>query len=357
MLSKVLLVCGLAFAHGEEAFEWAGIFSTSAATYTWTAQKVNGAYAASTMKMVVLPATTITEAALHLLETEAGHGFAATCTVVEPTETITAMEDACYELHMEGATQSTFTIATGGASGIAIFTEHLPSEFEDDTHYLRSLGGSDVDPVATIDESTSHDDHDHDDDDDDDDHDDHDHDDDDDEPCFPSSAKVTKSDGSAALISSLKEGDVIVAATDDGKLTTDTVSLLSIADPQGSSPMVALRTANHTLTLTLEHHLPVGTSCCSELKQAKDVVVGDLVWTVPAGTPPVATKVLAKSDVKALGLHSPVLTNGGFPIVDGLVTSFDSIGKVTLAKHGLSALIAACKATNTCDRFKRTFHR
>lgn len=47
--------------------------------------------------------------------------------------------------------------------------------------------------------------------------------------------QVTKSDGSAALISSLKEGDVIVAATDDGKLTTDTVSLLSIADPQGDA--------------------------------------------------------------------------------------------------------------------------
>ena len=47
--------------------------------------------------------------------------------------------------------------------------------------------------------------------------------------------------------------------------------------------------------------------------------------------------------------------NGGFPIVNGLVTSFDSIEKVTLAKYGLASLLKACKATGTCDKFRKTF--
>ena len=37
---------------------------------------------------------------------------------------------------------------------------------------------------------------------------------------------------------------------------------------------------------------------------------------------------------------SPVLTKGGFPIISGHVTSFDTIEKVTLAKYGLAPLLA-----------------
>ena len=47
------------------------------------------------------------------------------------------------------------------------------------------------------------------------------------EPCFPSSATVTKADGTTITIDTLKEGDEIVAATSDGSLTTDTVAIQS----------------------------------------------------------------------------------------------------------------------------------
>ena len=93
---------------------------------------------------------------------------------------------------------------------------------------------------------------------------------------------------------------------------------------------------------------------CIELKQAKDVSVGEKVWAVVAGKA-VGTTVTAISKAHAKGLHSPVLTHGGFPVVDGLVTSFDTIEKVNLAKYGLAPLLAACKATKTCDEFKEMF--
>ena len=65
--------------------------------------------------------------------------------------------------------------------------------------------------------------------------------------------------------------------------------------------------------------------------------------------------VVRMTQVLGKGLHSPVLTHGNFPVVDGVVTAFDSIEKVTLAKHGLAPLLAACKATGTCDKFKSMF--
>ena len=143
---------------------------------------------------------------------------------------------------------------------------------------------------------------------------------------------MAKADGTSLRVDALKEGDQIVAAATDGSLTTDTVSLLSIAHPEVIvDNFITLSTAaGASLTLTPNHHLPVGPACCSTLKMAKDVSIGEVVHTVAEGkTTP--TKVIGMHVAKATGLHSPVLTNGNFPVVDGFVTSFDSIDKVSLA--------------------------
>ena len=88
-----------------------------------------------------------------------------------------------------------------------------------------------------------------------------------------------KANGIATRVDGLVEGDEIVATTEDGTLTTDTVSFLSIRLPEATAQFLNLVTAsNATLTLTPEHHLPVGAACCSTLKKAKDVTVGETVW-------------------------------------------------------------------------------
>jgi hypothetical protein len=149
-------------------------------------------------------------------------------------------------------------------------------------------------------------------------------------------------------IASLKEGDVILAAAVDGTLTTDTVSLLSIAKPEVTATFITLTTdAGKSLNLTAEHHLPVGAACCLTLKQAKDIAVGETVWAVEGGAV-VARIVTKKSLAVHKGLHSPVLSAGGFPIVDSFVTSYDDLRSVTLASFGLPTLLRACKATGTC---------
>jgi len=163
--------------------------------------------------------------------------------------------------------------------------------------------------------------------------------------------------------------------TDRVALSALQVSFLSIAKPTviAKSILTLSTAANATITLTPTHHLPVGPSCCTLLKHAKDIHVGEAIWVVPPThhaatsggerTSAVPTRVIAISRTSRAngidegsippGLHSPVLSHGAYPVVDGVVTAFDAIGKLKLAQYALPALIAACKATATCEYVKR----
>ena len=168
--------------------------------------------------------------------------------------------------------------------------------------------------------------------------------------CFPSSAMVRTAEGTPLHIGALKEGDEIVVATASGALTVDTVSLLSIAQPEVKANFITLTTnAKRDLTLTAEHHVSVGEVCCLTLKQAKDIEVGGTVWALVNNTM-VKEQVVARMLSTKIGLHSPVMTNGGFPIIDSFVTSYGC--HASYACHHLMRLLPyiliACKATNTC---------
>ena len=152
-------------------------------------------------------------------------------------------------------------------------------------------------------------------------------------PCFRSAATVMRANGMAARIDELQPGDAIVAASREGRVGTGTLSTLSIAQPTAKATFIQLVTdANTTLTVTAEHHLPVGDACCATLQKVRDVAIGQRVWSVVADAV-VPTTVVRKGVVIDTGLHSPVLTNGAFPIVDGVVTSFDRIESVTAAAY------------------------
>jgi len=115
--------------------------------YTWTAQKeaTYGKYADAHMKLVVLPADNETGATLAMLSSEGTHSMGMNCTEVEAGGVITPMEDACYELHFDARMwQSLFLINTTGTSHAAIFTQHSPTEFERDAHYLKDDHGDDI---------------------------------------------------------------------------------------------------------------------------------------------------------------------------------------------------------------------
>jgi hypothetical protein len=157
--------------------------------------------------------------------------------------------------------------------------------------------------------------------------------------CFPSEALVTMADGTPRRLDALRAGDSIVAARADGTLTTDTVSTLSLADAdvQGTTFVVLTTASGRNLTLTPTHHVPVGAACCADLKQAKDIAVGETVYEAVSVSDAVrATKVKEIGTATKPGLHSPVLSHGTMPIVNGVATSFDALHNVRLASYNAS---------------------
>jgi Hint module len=149
-------------------------------------------------------------------------------------------------------------------------------------------------------------------------------------------------DGTPRRLDALRAGDTIVAARADGTLTNDIVSHLSLADAdvKGSSFVVLTTESGRNVTLTPTHHVPVGPTCCANLKEAKDIVVGETVYEAVVSAAVRATQVKKIGTAIKPGLHSPVLSHGAMPIVNGVVTSFDSMEIVRLAAYTLPLLEA-----------------
>ena len=170
-------------------------------------------------------------------------------------------------------------------------------------------------------------------------------------PCFPSDALVTMVDGTPRRLDALRAGDTIVAARADGSLTNDIVSHLSLADAdvKGTSFVVLTTESGRNLTLTPTHHVPVGATCCANLKEAKDIVVGETVYEAVVSAAVRATQVKKIGTVTKSGLHSPVLSHGAMPIMNGVVTSFDTMEIVRLATYGLPLLEATGLTTTFRD--------
>jgi len=136
--------------HGDGPFEWAGIFSVSDSTHTWTMEKVDGSYADPSMRVVLIPTDAPTEETMHTLESGVEALIEGDCAVVEDGETMTpiAAGGSCFELHVGTGDISTFTMDTAGMSGFAAYTAHSPYEFEATQHYLKDSQGNDVEHIA-----------------------------------------------------------------------------------------------------------------------------------------------------------------------------------------------------------------
>ncbi|EOD35250.1 hypothetical protein EMIHUDRAFT_227551 [Emiliania huxleyi CCMP1516] len=114
----------------------------------------------------------------------------------------------------------------------------------------------------------------------------------------------------------------------------DVVSSFSLADPSAKAAFLSLATATATVTLTPTHKLPAGPA--KALKQASEVAVGETVWLASPAAGTLITKVVAD------GLHSPLTMHGGWPIVDGVATSYNSAAVVARNKYLVPLVEAAC---------------
>ena len=136
--------------HGDGPFEWAGVFEMNDDSHTWSMQKVDGEYADPTMRLVLIPTDTPTEETMHGLEGGVEALMEGDCAVVEDGETMSsiAADGSCFELHVGTGDDSMFTIDTTGFTGMAMYAQHVPTEFERDQHYLKDSAGTDIEPIA-----------------------------------------------------------------------------------------------------------------------------------------------------------------------------------------------------------------
>ena len=145
-------------AHGEGAFEWAGVFDLSAGTYKWSFAKVDGDYADPAMKMVILNSGDI-EASEELAKELLGSKDSET---KRNNDKLVAQEKAYFLSFNEKKDITTFTVEIKKAGKYAFFTEHMPFEFEADEHFFKDVSGDDVEPIAQVpDEGDHHHHHDH----------------------------------------------------------------------------------------------------------------------------------------------------------------------------------------------------
>ena len=102
------------------------------------------------MRLVLIPTDTPTAETMESLEEKAeGLITGDVFTVIEDGELMKpAAVGSCFELHVGSGDDSTFTIDTSGISGLAIYAQHVPTEFERDRHYLYDSKGTDIEPIA-----------------------------------------------------------------------------------------------------------------------------------------------------------------------------------------------------------------
>ena len=137
-------------------YEWGGAFPTADNAYKWVAQAVDGAYADPAMKLVVFDVHAADKAHLLELAETAKTLIAGTCTAVSTQGNIPKPTEAgaCYTLIFPTDATSDFhaTINTLGVANLAFFAEHVPTEFERDTHYFMSTDpATEIEPAAETD--------------------------------------------------------------------------------------------------------------------------------------------------------------------------------------------------------------
>jgi len=152
--------------------------------------------------------------------------------------------------------------------------------------------------------------------------------------CFPNKATAIREDGSTVFLVDLRLGDRIVATDEDGRRVIDEVAFSSLAD-ENAKQRAYLQVATSeglVLDITGDHHVPVGAKCCTDLKVAQDLLVGDTIWTFDSNGDRAKSQMVSSiQSIVADGLHSPILVGGGFPVVSNFVTSFGSLEDVRSA--------------------------
>ena len=139
-------------------FEWAGTFDLSASSHVWSMEATDGVYPDASMKLVFYSSDHTDSDAIEELEEGAEGLIDGTCDDLPDGGTVSGIpsDGICYNFVVGSEDISLFTIDTTGLTGLVVFTEHHPVEFEATQHYFQTADGEDVEPVAVEDGGEGH---------------------------------------------------------------------------------------------------------------------------------------------------------------------------------------------------------
>jgi ABC-type Zn uptake system ZnuABC Zn-binding protein ZnuA len=139
---------------GEHAFEWAGVFELEAGKYIWSFAKVEGKYANPAMKMVILETEDSDAHGIEHVEVKAEQIMESSNIGKKNSGSTLVPREIAYQLNFdENLEVSSFTINIQKKGYYAFFTEHMPTEFESEEHFLKDYDGNDIEPIMTEPES------------------------------------------------------------------------------------------------------------------------------------------------------------------------------------------------------------
>jgi len=99
--------------------------------------------------VVLIPVDTADEAAMTAAESTANTLVAGTCADIQDAGSMTPdSAGSCFTLNVGTGADSEFDIVTAGLTGVAVFAQHVPIEFERTRHYFYDAAFTDIEPIA-----------------------------------------------------------------------------------------------------------------------------------------------------------------------------------------------------------------
>ena len=139
---------------GEHSFEWAGVFELDAGEYTWTFAKVDGKYADTAMKIIILETEDSDAHGITHIEEKAEELMGSSNLEIKNHGSTLIPRDAAYQLIFEEDLDvSSFKIKIEKKGNYIFFTEHAPFEFEAGEHFFKDSEGKNMEPSAEEPES------------------------------------------------------------------------------------------------------------------------------------------------------------------------------------------------------------
>lgn len=134
-------------AHSDSAqsYEWAGLFDLNKTIYTWSFSKVDSKYADEKMKMLILKTSDNSADGIEKLEKKANEIFTNSKAISKKDLSVLKKTNTLYEITFNNNIEKTqVSIDINKKGTYVIFTQHLPTEFEKNEHFLKNSKNIDI---------------------------------------------------------------------------------------------------------------------------------------------------------------------------------------------------------------------